>query len=252
MRHSIIERLQTGKGKQQLICFPFLGGNASSFQPLCARLSNELEVWAINPPGHGHNQAPLLEEMEQMVECYVAELLPVLQANVILLGHSLGGIAAYFVAQRLKQLKAMPCEQLTLVLSACSTPEEFKGKQYSELPSDQLIEHLSSYGGIPEPLLAERELLEFFMPMIRADFRALQSSALMSYERLELDAYYLWGTSDVKVDLIAALKWSRYIASSLSLIPIQQGSHMFITELADVVATQLEEIAAASVKHILN
>ena len=252
MESIIVEQLQPGVGKQQIVCFPYLGGHAQVYKPLCSYLSKDFEVWAINPPGHGINQEPLLDDLKQMVDRYVHELLPVLKQDVILIGHSLGGIVAYFVAQQLKAVRGSSFREIRLILSACNCPEAFAGKLYSELPNDQLIDHLLAYGGLPEELLAERELLQFFMPMIRSDFRALQSSAELSFEPLDIPIYYLWGASDQTVDLSAVLQWSPYFASKIHMIPIKQGSHMFITEQAEEVANHIQKIVQSSVMHILN
>merc|ERR1719238_195085 len=39
------------------------------------------------------------------------------------------------------------------------------------LPEPQFIEHLRKVGGTPPEVLENRELMELFMPMLRADFK---------------------------------------------------------------------------------
>lgn len=40
----------------------------------------------------------------------------------------------------------------------------------SQLPRDELVDHLVSLGGMPAELRDQRELLDHFLPAIRADY----------------------------------------------------------------------------------
>ena len=91
-----------------------------------------------------------------------------------LFGHSMGGIIAFLLAQRIIKCDDCPSKPKALVLSACNAPMEFDHKHYSVLSDDDLIKHLFSYNGISEELLGEKSLINYFLPVYRSDFRLLE------------------------------------------------------------------------------
>ncbi|MEN1986292.1 thioesterase II family protein [Paenibacillus hubeiensis] len=235
METMYLEQLQTGKGNRQLVCFPYLGGHSQSFQPLVGQLP-DTEIWAFTPPGHGLNTQPPLEHMRELVELYTSQILNVIGPGSTLFGHSLGGITAYFVAQRLYQEIPDVAQTLQLVLSACNTPAECGMQNYDQMSDESLIDHLFSYEGLPQELMHEKELLYYFLPVIRADFRLLESAASLEHQPLSMPVLYLWGERDRTVSLQSALKWGRYFEPPMKLQAIREGSHMFMMHQPSTVA----------------
>lgn len=233
-----LEQLQKGEGNRQLVCFPYLGGHSQSFQSLVAHLP-DTDIWAFTPPGHGLNTQAPLEQMHQLIELYTRELLAVIQPGSMLFGHSLGGITAYFVAHRLYQEIPDVARTLRLVLSACNTPIECGMQDYDRMSDENLIDHLFSYDGLPQELMHEKELLYYFLPVIRADFRMLESAATLEYEPLSLPVLYLWGERDRTVSLQSALKWGRYLDTPMKFQTIREGTHMFMMHQPSTVAHHL-------------
>nr|WP_273545590.1 alpha/beta fold hydrolase [Paenibacillus caui] len=239
-----MEKLKEGRGSKQLVCFPYLGGYAGSFQGLAEELPDDVEVWAFNPPGHGRGGGEPLEHIEPMLQLYYEALLDVIKPGCLLFGHSLGGIVAYFTAERLLAGEHPHAATFRLVLSACNPPYECGETRYHELPDDRLIDQLISYGGLPEELVRERELLGYFLPVIHADFKVLYSSSTLNHAPLAVPAYYLWGERDRTVSLSSAIGWVRYFANEIQLIPIKDGSHMFVMYQPAVVADHLARLLA--------
>lgn len=242
MNNKLFYRLKAGSEEKQVICFPYLGGYANSFLDLSNALGEDVELWALNPPGHGGCAMQPLEDIEVLLDLYEKEIQEILRPNCVFFGHSMGGIMAYFLTQHLLQSQNSLAESITLVLSSCNTPSDFQGKNYSNLSNDNLIDHLISYDGIPEELINEKNLLEFFLPIFRADFKVLETSATHDYTPLNIPVYVLWGESDKIVPIESIAQWSKYFRNEVNLIPIENGSHMFIYDKANVVAKHLEDI----------
>ena len=87
----------------RLICFPYAGGNASSFTPWLKQLDTNIELIAIQAPGRA---ARLFETPFNRMDALVDELLPLipqlLDKPVIFYGHSLGSRVAFELMTRLK------------------------------------------------------------------------------------------------------------------------------------------------------
>ncbi|GAA0365744.1 thioesterase II family protein [Bacillus horti] len=242
MKKKFFHQLKEGQGKHQLICFPYLGGYANSFYELAQSLDDDIEVWAVNPPGHGACTMKPLESIESMVDVYAEELRNVLKPHAIFFGHSMGGIIAFFLAQRILKSQDYEGDIDALILSACNPPCDFRTKNYSQLSDENLIDHLISYDGLSEELINEKSLLSYFLPIFRADFKVLESSAFHEYTQLDLPVHYLWGEQDKIVPIEGTTQWSKYFKRDIVLRPIANASHMFIQHQMKDVVDQLEEI----------
>ncbi len=246
MENKIFHQLKIGKGKQQLICFPYLGGYANSFFELAGKLDEDIEVWAANPPGHGGCSLEPLVDINSLLELYFEELKTVIKPQSVFFGHSMGGVIAYFLAQSILGSEKYTVKPAALVLSACNTPCDFKTKTYSSLSDDKLIEHLISYDGISEELINEKSLLEFFLPVYRADFKVLETSSARDLKPMEIPVYFMWGEKDKIVPIDSTVQWLRYFKNEINIIPIEEGSHMFIYDKSTVVAEHLKDIVGVA------
>lgn len=240
MKPKVLHRLKNGRDKGQIICFPYLGGYANSFLELANILDSGIEVWAFNPPGHGTCTLDALETMDEILDLYFSEIQLIMRPGAVLFGHSMGGIIVYFLAQRLIESKKNI--NTKLILSACSAPYDFKANNYSELSDDNLIKHLLSYEGIPNELIEEKSLLEYYLPVFRADFKILESSSNYDFNPLNIPVYFFWGEEDKIVPIDSVTKWMKYFKSKMEIIPVRNGTHMFIHERVDFVARQIEKI----------
>jgi external thioesterase TEII len=242
MDHGVFQCIKKGKTSRQLICFPYLGGYVNSFLPLANILSENIEVWSLNLPGHGvSNQKPLKDIFSVLDLCFQL-LQTTIKSDYVFFGHSMGGIIAYFLAHRILGSQQYPIKPSCLVLSACSVPTEFATKNYSNLSDADLLEQLLSYDGTPEELIQEKSLLEHFLPIFRADFEILESSASCEFKPLDIPAYFLWGETDKIVSIDTCLKWSKYFLRDLKLVPVPNGSHLFVHDQRHWVANQLQNI----------
>lgn len=244
MDDKIFHKLKAGKGGLQLICFPYLGGYANTFLQLADELDDAIEVWSASPPGHGGNTLELVTNIQNLTDLYYENLRHIIKPNSIFFGHSMGGIVAYFLAERILLSLKYPAKPVALVLSACGTPSDFETKTYSLLPDDKLIDHLISYDGISSELVNEKSLLEFFVPVYRADFKILESSSKQTCSPIEIPAFFMWGEKDKIAPLESMVQWLRYFKNGIRVIPIENASHMFVHDQPSVVAERLAEVGS--------
>lgn len=231
----------TQEGNTQLICFPYLGGHLNSFSNLANNLKN-VEVWSAIPPGHGGSSAPLLKNLDSLVNVYYREMKDIIEPNCILFGHSMGAIVAYFLLQKILQSTHPGNKPKAIILSACTTPAHFEGKYHSAMPDQELIAHLHAYGGIPDEVFKEKSLIEYFLPVYRADFMILEQASRNSFEPLDIPAYYLWGECDQIVSFDEPIRWTRYFTKVIQLIPIKNAPHMFIDSNIETVTEKIQWI----------
>ncbi len=107
MQHSwILSPHPNPEAQRHLFCFPYTGGSASLFRPwvTAGLLSPGIEVHAIELPGRGTRQnEPPITEFTELTDPLSDALLPFAKKDIVLFGHSLGGLMAFEVARQLQR-----------------------------------------------------------------------------------------------------------------------------------------------------
>ncbi|MEU4232375.1 amino acid adenylation domain-containing protein [Nonomuraea sp. NPDC026600] len=87
-----------------LVCVPFAGGGAITYQPLAAALPEQLTMLALEPPGHetGNSGEPVLP-FHELVEGCVKEIKEKVDGPLALYGHCMGGALTVQLARRLEE-----------------------------------------------------------------------------------------------------------------------------------------------------
>ena len=241
MSNKAFYNLKAGQGKTQIICFPYLGGHAFSFRDVGNKLEGDSQLWAANPPGHIGATGEVIKDIDGMVEYYITELQNIVKDNYILFGHSMGGVVAYFLAQRILRFQNISPPK-AMVISASSVPLYFKDKKYADMLDKDLNETIISYGAMPKEIMSNEDFMRYLLPIFRADFQVLESSAVHSYVPLDIPVYLLYGESDPIGTASAMRRWTDYFQNMIQLIPINKANHMFIHDKASEVAKILKQI----------
>lgn len=157
-------------GQVRLLCFPYAGGSATAFAPWTAHLPAWIDLVGVQLPGRG---ARLVEPPYTDIEALLDALLAVIEAECrapcAFFGHSLGGLLAFGLTQRLRR-RGLPLP-VHLFVSGSSAPHLRAAMQPLHLlDDDALLAALRGYNGTPPEALAHRELMSLLLPAIRADF----------------------------------------------------------------------------------
>lgn len=233
--------------KGQLICFPYLGGYVNSFYEMVRSMSEDIEIWVANPPGHFGSQLGLISDINELISVYYQDISKIIHSESVFFGHSMGGIVSYFLLERMirNQDKILP---KTLILSASVAPSNFAKKQYSKLSDEDLIKQIQVYGGMPEAVLKDNELMEIMLPIFRADYEILESSAKASYKKIDIETHLLWGENDKAETIGSAMMWKDYLVQDLNITSIKNGEHMFIHNKEDEVITHINQFMNLDMK----
>ena len=236
----MIYQLNRATSDRQVICFPYLGGYANAFLKLAYTLEGSVELWAANPPGHGGSRMQLVSDIDVLIERYAEEVKKIIKPGCVFFGHSMGGTIAYYLTKRLMESGGKETCPKAVIISACGAPTSIRGVRYSNLPDDELIEQLTSYGAMPKEVLAEDDFIKMLTPVFRADYRILESASRKDPSPLEVPTYLLWGEKDSAVSLDAILQWKKYFKNSPIIWPIKGGDHMFVHSCVSEVAKCVE------------
>jgi len=155
-------------------------------------------------------------------------------------GHSLGGLLAFELTRQL-QAQGLPMPE-HLFVGAAVPPH--MGRVYEDihhLPDQQFVTAIQErYSGIPEAVMNEPELLEMFLPALKADFAAYERYRFEESVQVDCPLTAFAGESDpgARPELID--EWARHTRGEFALRTVA-GGHFFLTESADLVLGEIRK-----------
>ncbi|XP_003969244.2 S-acyl fatty acid synthase thioesterase, medium chain isoform X1 [Takifugu rubripes] len=231
----------------RLICFPWAGGGSIHYARWGNVLSCSTEVLAVTLPGReSRAKEPFFHSMQQIVDELIGTLLPVLKEKPFaLFGHSFGAFTSLAVAEALKRLHNL--EPVHLFLSGASAPYSemrLSAPKRSHLSDEDFLKWLTVVGGTPPELLANPQVLQLFLPALKADLHLVENYSCPPPEcpLLSCPVTCFDGSDDVPHDLQA---W-KSITSGDFTIRLLHGSHFYLKDsgnekvLLDYITKQLE------------
>ncbi|MEO5330386.1 MAG: alpha/beta fold hydrolase [Magnetococcus sp. YQC-5] len=213
----------------QLFCIPFAGGNVYSYQGLNRYLSNRVKMIPLEAPGRGRrSREPLLDTIQGLTDDFLAQIRAKRVGPYALYGHSMGAYLCYLVIRRL--LLEHDAPPLHLFISGAAGPARVKPKNATihHLPKEDFLAAVQQYGGLPNEILASGEMTDYFVPILRADFQAVETEKKVE-SRLPLDLAMtvMTGSDDKMVTIEQARLWQAESLQPLSF-KVLSGEHFFI------------------------
>jgi len=212
--------------KINLFCIPFSGGNTYSYFEFRKYLSDEIELLLPELPGRGKRISdPLLDSIEAMTEDLYKQIEGKTESDYAIFGHSLGALLGYALCKKLTHLNMRLPKHL--IVSGQTAPSLIKPENRHALPDEDFLNIMREMGGTPEELLADKSFIQFFLPIIRADFRSVSSYKYVPMaDKLDLPITVMLGDrEDIKDE--EAQRWNNE-----TKIPVKihrfEGGHFFI------------------------
>lgn len=212
--------------KIKMICLPFAGGSKYSYYRYVKLAPEWIEVIPVDLPGRGARlNEQLLTDMYDVVEDVFKHIQRHLDGPYVLYGHSMGALTVLLLTRKIrKEGLRMP---LHLFVTGHGGPSASDNKiiRYN-MPENELIDELSILDGIPGDIMNDRFLLRFFLPVIRADFRAIETFNYTPEEKLDIPITCVVG-SEERISLEKAGAWEMETTASVDVRQLP-GKHFFI------------------------
>lgn len=209
--------------------FPFAGGNKYSYRPMINVPSILLDMVVLESPGRGARMnEPLLTSLDEIVEDGYNQLIAKLDWDqpYAIYGHSMGATVGYLVARKIAEA-GLP-QPLHLFFTGRPGPSVCRNVVPSYVLNDtEFVERVQRLGGLPDEILNNEDVMDFYMPILKADFHALDRFVYPSDQTpLDIPIDVVIGMNE-DITMEQALAWK---TESRAPVIVRQlpGDHFFI------------------------
>jgi surfactin synthase thioesterase subunit len=232
----------------ELVCFHHAGGGSASFHPLRRALTDlgvDVGFTLATLPGRDTRRTePRHTDAESCVLALADELDEQLDDRPhVLLGHSMGALLAYSLAQQRIARGRRPPE--AVVVAACRAPHlPAPPEDLRSLDDRALASRLAGYGGLPTEILDRPDWLALLMPTVRDDLHIVESHRPRDEPPLPCPLHVLGGFDDPLAPPEALAGWHIHSSESLPVRLYSGGHFIFrspepalVSAIAGIVAT---------------
>jgi surfactin synthase thioesterase subunit len=211
-----------------LFCLPHAGGNKYAYRPFAEAAPPFVKVILLEYPGRGERvREKPVTDVTELAKMMVEEIKRELDVPYAIYGHSMGTLVGYLMAREIRC--AGYADPKFLFFTGSEGPAtRNRDKIRHLLQEDELIEELRSMGGISDEVLEEPDIMGFFLPIIRADFEAVETYKHIPAGGFSFPIYIIIGTEE-KVTMEDAQSWQLETRLPIELMQFR-GNHFFIFE----------------------
>lgn len=215
------------QARLRLFCFPYAGGAASVFAAWPAGVPQDVDVCLIQLPGRqGRLEEPPFTRMEPLVKALALAIHLYLDKPFAFFGHSLGTKISFELARHLRAQGTSP--PVYLFFSGSVPPHiPSSDSPIHNLPDIEFAETLRRFKGTPEALLQNEELLQLFLPLLRADIALHETYQYIPGEPFDCPISAFGGLEDGEVSRENLEAWRVHTRGEFTL-RMFPGDHFFL------------------------
>ena len=213
--------------KIKLFCLPFAGGNKYSYRSFLASCPPWIEPITLEYPGRGERiREPFLTDINKLAADILDQIEKTTSSMVYAFyGHSMGALIAASVLQKISQERlALPNH---VFVSGCAGPTSQKrNKKRYLLEKKEFVQEIINLHGSPAEILHNEDLLDFYEPILRADFTACETYEHRLIAPLNISFTVITGTEE-DLELKEIGLWELETIQPVRFVQMD-GDHFFI------------------------
>lgn len=230
----------------RLFTFAHAGGSANVYRNWAKALPG-VHVLAARLPGRESRFAePPYSAMDTLIETLAEQIASRLDRPYVFYGHSLGGLIAFELTHRLRELGLRQPERL--LIGAYRSPDrKSPHPPLHSLTGNDLIMGMQRYDSMPQAIVDSPELMELLEPMLRADFSLVETYAYRDRTPLGRPIVVFYGERDPLITNDHIEAWRDKSSAGVRLHPIDAGHLFHLTQEAELLGLLAEEMRDISV-----
>ncbi|MCW3094177.1 MAG: Thioesterase [Ferruginibacter sp.] len=216
------------KKTTNLFCLPFAGGNKYSYREFTEKAPSFLNIVTLEYPGRGNRmREPLPSDINELANDLYKQVSALLgEGDYAIYGHSLGGLMAYLLTRKLEENgHKLP---LHLFITGTTGPSALSRSEKKRhlLNKADFVAEIKELDGMPDEILNNDELLYYFEPILRSDFKISEEYSYQESPPLDIPVTVITGTEE-HMELEDIQLWQKETSRPVDFKKLP-GKHFFI------------------------
>lgn len=225
--------------KMRMFCFPHAGGTAQDYKKWAMYLPDDAELYAAQLPGRAERiTEAFCADFYTLISNLASNILTFINTPYFFVGHSLGGSIAFEVAKAIRKLHyPLPKRLFIIGRNGPNIPEN--NPTYN-LPDEMLIDYLRIQSGTSEKLLEDKDIMQFFLPIVRNDMKLADTyhDLYKKEEPLSCPINVFWGTEETHMKLNELEDWKNETYGTFTIDQFD-GHHFFLHNQTEKVISKI-------------
>ncbi len=190
-------------------------------------------------PGRGSRiREALVNDMDALIEDVFLQLKESdTESPYVIYGHSMGAVVGYLMMKKvLENQLSLPLALFFTGAAALSTLQ--KEPVRHQMSKEEFIEDIMRLGGSPDEILLNRAFMEFYEPILRADFEAIEKYAYQKTLPCNTPMYVITG-SEENITPQQAILWQEETTADFEFTQLP-GKHFFIFDHAQTLIAYIQ------------
>ncbi|SES90520.1 thioesterase II family protein [[Clostridium] polysaccharolyticum] len=229
--------------KTKLFFLPYAGGSAMGYMTMKRYMDTDLyEPVPLELAGRGSRaNEPCYSSIEECLsDLYEKVKVQTANCSYAVFGHSLGAMIGFELLRYIE--KKGDSNLLCGIFSGRVAPSvSFPGPVISSLGDKEFLEQFTKLESLPAEMLNNEKILEFIIPVLRADVALSEEYQYYENTPLLADIYVLYGKEDVLIEEEHIDKWKKETLNHCEITSFP-GGHFYYKECVETFAKRLDEI----------
>ena len=235
----------------RLFCLPHAGAGTAAYNIWKRSLPASIEVCPIQIPGRESRLSePSCTDCVTLIESLTLALAGHLDKPYAIFGHSMGALLALDLAQNIRAHSLRQPSHL-FVSGRNATHVPMKHGSIHQMHDDDFLAALATrYGGLPQEILDSPELLELYLPILRADLTLLETHQYQQLGPLDCPISAFSGKEDANVSHEGLEAWGEHTSAAFEAHWFD-GGHFYLSgasraPLLELIRHRLTDAVAGS------
>lgn len=214
-----------GDVRLRLLCFPYAGGSATVFRGWERLVPEGVEVLPVRLPGRAERwREDPFTDLDLLVDALAGPTSEYIDEPYAFFGHSMGALIAFDLARRLRRDHGR--EPVHLFVASCNPPlADVPMPVLAKLDDEKLRAKLVDLG-LADEVLAEEELMDALLPLVRADLNIADGYVDRDGNPLDCPMTAFHGRRDPMVSENDMALWAKGTTGPFALRQVQ-SAHLF-------------------------
>lgn len=228
------------QAKLRLFCFHHAGASVAVFHPWMNKFPDTVEICSVQLPGRaGVKTEKPITRLSLLAEELAKDISKKLDLPFVFFGHSMGALVSFELIRELRK-NNLPLPKHLFVSARCSPQIPDMNPPIHMLPDDLFMEELQKYAGMANEVLQSQEMIELFLPVLRADFTLIETYVYETQEKLSCPITVFGGYNDKTVNQKELEAWQEQTSDKFKLHMIE-GEHFFLYSNESLVPNLIKE-----------